>query len=81
MLLESTGFWLTVFYVFVACAIGFVLLVYRWLNRSTFRFENGESIGVGYEEDATGHVIGSQPGPDIVDGDVVHPPHISVTQH
>ena len=81
MLFESTTFWLIVFYIFVAGAIGFVLLVYRLLNRAKFRADSGEAIGVGYEEDPTGHLVGPEPGPDMVNGDqTVHPPHISINR-
>ena len=80
MNLESTTFWLIVFYIFVGCAIAFVFLAYRLLNRSKFRAESGEAIGVGYEEDATGHVLSSEPATNICEGDTVQPPHIAINK-
>ena len=78
MLLESTTFWLIVFYAFVALAIGFVLLMYGIVNRSRFRFEDGEGIGVGYEEDSVGHIVHGDPGTDLAGPEPVHAPHMTV---
>lgn len=81
MFLESTTFWLIVFYSFVAIAIGGVLLVYRLVNRATFRRDDGEGIGVGYEEDSLGRVLGRQPSPELTnDNASEHSPHIQVNR-
>jgi hypothetical protein len=81
MILESTTFWLIVFYAFVALAIGFVLLVYRLLNRASFRRQDGEAIGVGYEEDSVGHVLGREPYAELTNDNAPdHAPHISKNQ-
>jgi hypothetical protein len=76
MIFESTRFWLIIFYAFVACAILFIVGLYRWLNHAKFRAENGEGLGVGYEEDATGHPVDGE-DPDITGTDS-RSPHVPV---
>jgi hypothetical protein len=81
MLLESTTFWLIVFYAFTAIAIALVLLVYRLLNRAPFRHDDGESVGVGYEEDGFGRVLGRQPSAELTNDNAAnHSPHISINR-
>ena len=78
---ESKTFWLIAFYVFVALAIGFVLFVNRLSSRAKFRADDGEGVGVGYEEDSVGRVLEVEPSPELTnDNTTDHAPHIPINR-
>jgi hypothetical protein len=78
MLLESTPFWLFIFYAFIALVIASMWAIYRWLNRSQFRSEDGESIGVEYEENKLEQIIVYSKDNDVSDNDLDGQPHIAI---